>query len=286
MSALAGKKTVVLGLARSGEAAARALLDAGASVTVLDAADGDQQRERADGIAGARVVLGRTDPADLGDAELVVASPGVPWSSPWIEVELAFRLGVRPLVGITGTNGKTTTTEMTVAALRAAGRDAVAAGNVGTPLVSFTPDAEIVAELSSFQLQGIDELRVPVAVLLNVAHDHLDWHGSDEAYRRAKGRIFENQGSEDVAIVHDDPVCRALATGKAGQVLFADDQRPHGGAGVEDGWIVVPEGRVVEASRLRARGRPNRSDAIARAVDLGFVDPAAPLPRRELLPAG
>jgi len=278
MSALAGKKTVVLGLARSGEAAARALLDAGASVTVLDAADGDQQRERADGIAGARVVLGRTDPADLGDAELVVASPGVPWSSPWIEearrrglpvwseVELAFRLGVRPLVAITGTNGKTTTTEMTVAALRAAGRDAVAAGNVGTPLVSFTPDAEIVAELSSFQLQGIDEFRVPVAVLLNVAHDHLDWHGSDEAYRRAKGRIFENQGSEDVAIVHDDPVCRALATGKAGQVLFADDQRPHGGAGVEDGWIVVPEGRVVEASRLRARGRPNRSDAIAAAA--------------------
>src|SRR5207244_6121628 len=109
------------------------------------------QRERAGSIAGARVVLGRTDPADLGDAELVVASPAVPWSSPWIEearrrglpvwseVELAFRLGVRPLVGITGTNGKTTTTEMTVAALRAAGRDAVAAGDGGTALVAVPP---------------------------------------------------------------------------------------------------------------------------------------------------
>ena len=75
-----------------------------------------------------------------------------------------------------------------------------------------------MAELSSFQLQGIDAFRVPVAVLLNVAHDHLDWHGSDDAYRRAKGRIFENQTTEDVAVVHDDPVCRSLASGKATQV--------------------------------------------------------------------
>jgi len=273
-----GKHAVVLGLARSGEAAARALLDAGATVTVLDGADGERQRERAERIARARVVTGRTDPGDVDDADLVVASPGVPWSSPWIdrartrgipvwsEVELAYRLGVRPLVGITGTNGKTTTTEMTVAALRAAGRDAVAAGNVGTPLVSFAPGAEIVAELSSFQLQGIDEFRVPIAVLLNVAHDHLDWHGSDDAYRRAKGRIFENQTTGDVAVVHDDPVCRSLATGPAAQVLFADDERPHGGAGLEEGWIVVPQGRVVDAARLRARGRPNRSDAIAAAA--------------------
>ena len=283
-----GKHAVVLGLARSGEAAARALLDAGATVTVLDATDGEQQRERAGRIGNARIVLGRSDARDVDDADLVVASPGVPWSSPWIErartrgvpvwseVELAYRLGVRPLVGITGTNGKTTTTEMTVAALRAAGRDAVAAGNVGTPLVSFEPGAEIVAELSSFQLQGIEQFRVPVAVLLNVAHDHLDWHGSDDAYRRAKGRIFENQTTEDVAVVHDDPTCRSLATGKAAQVLFADDERPHGGAGIEDGWIVVSQGRVVDASRLRARGRPNRSDAIAAAAAacaLG-VDPA------------
>lgn len=278
MTRFDGKNVVVLGLARSGEAAARALLRAGAAVTVLDSADGDQHRARAAGLEGARAVLGRTDARNVDEADLVIASPGVPWSSPWIErahkrsipvwseVELAYRLGVRPLVGITGTNGKTTTTEMTVAALRAAGRDAVAAGNVGTPLVSFAPDAEIVAELSSFQLQGIDEFRVPLAVLLNVAHDHLDWHGSDEAYRRAKGRIFKNQTTEDVAIVHDDEICRALATGKAAQVLFADGDRPHGGAGVEEGWIVVPQGRVAEVSGLRARGRPNRADAIAAAA--------------------
>jgi UDP-N-acetylmuramoylalanine--D-glutamate ligase len=278
MSELAGKRAVVLGLARSGEAAARALLDAGAAVPVLDAADETAQRDRAAVLSGARVLLGKTDPNDVADADLVVASPGVPWSSPWIEaarargvpvwseIELAFRLGVRPLVGITGTNGKTTTTEMTVAALRAAGRDAIAAGNVGTPLVTFAPGAEIVAELSSFQLQGIQDFRVPVAVLLNVAHDHLDWHGSGEAYRRAKARVFENQGEADIAIVHDDPLCRSIAHGAATQILFADDDRPRGGAGIDDGWIVVPQGRVVEASRLRARGRPNRSDAVAAAA--------------------
>jgi len=278
MSELIGKKAVVLGLARSGEAAARGLLLAGAAVTVLDAADETSQRERAARITEARVLLGRTDPSDVAGADLVVASPGVPWSSAWIdaarsrripvwsEVELAFRLGIRPLVGITGTNGKTTTTEMTVAALRAAGRDAVAAGNVGTPLVSFPAGGEIVAELSSFQLQGIEDFRVPVAVLLNVAHDHLDWHGSDEAYRLAKARVFENQTAADVAIVHDDPVSRSIAGGNATRVLFADDGRPTGGAGIENGWVVVPQGRVVEASRLRARGRPNRSDAIAAAA--------------------
>ena len=278
MSDLAGKNAVVLGLARSGEAAARALLDAGATVTVLDAADDIPQRERAAQLAGARVLLGKTDPGDVAGADLVVASPGVAWSSPWIdaaraggipvwsEIELAFRLGVRPLVGITGTNGKTTTTEMTVAALRAAGRAAIAAGNVGTPLVTFASGTEIVAELSSFQLQGIEDFRVPVAVLLNVAHDHLDWHGSDDAYRRAKARVFENQGETDVAIVHDDPLCRSIANGAATQILFADDELPSGGAGIEDGWIVVPQGRVVDAGRMRARGRPNRSDAIAAAA--------------------
>jgi UDP-N-acetylmuramoylalanine--D-glutamate ligase len=278
MSELAGKNVVVLGLARSGEAAARALIEAGARVTVLDAADDEQQRERAAQLAGARALLGRTDGADVDGADVVVSSPGVPWSSAWIEralargvpvwseVELAYRLGVRPLVGITGTNGKTTTTEMTVAALRAAGRDAVAAGNVGRALVGADTSAAVFAELSSFQLQGIDTFRVPVAVLLNVAHDHIDWHGSHEAYARAKARIFENQTSEDVAIVHDDEVCRSLARGDASTILFADDRLPPGGAGVDDGWIVVPQGRVVELSMLRTSGRPNRADAVAAAA--------------------
>ncbi|MGZ4205811.1 MAG: UDP-N-acetylmuramoyl-L-alanine--D-glutamate ligase [Actinomycetota bacterium] len=279
MSGLEGRSVCVLGLGRSGEAAARALLDAGASVVVLDAVDTDAQRRRAVGIDGARVILGRTDPDDVAGAHVVIASPGVPWSSAWIEraraqdvpvwseVELAFRLGVRPLVAITGTNGKTTTTEMAAAALRAAGRDVIAAGNVGTPLVSLAPGTDVVAELSSFQLQSIDEFRAPIAALLNVGHDHLDWHGSDEAYRRAKARIFENVRADDIALVHDDETCRALATGtRARTLLFSEHAVPPGGAGIEAGWIVVPQGRVVDTARLRVAGRPNRADAVAAAA--------------------
>lgn len=276
---LAGAEVCVLGLARSGVAAARALLEEGAGVRVLDAADADEQRARAASLPGADAILGRTDPADVR-GDLVVASPGVPWDSPWLaaardagipvwsEVELAFRLGVEPAIGVTGTNGKTTTVEMTVAALTAAGLPAVAAGNVGTPLVEMRGRAErIVAELSSFQLQAIDAFRAPVAVLLNVAHDHIDWHGSFEAYARAKARIFENQAAGDTAFVHADPVSQSLAEGIAARVVpFFEGGRPLGGAGVEDGWIVVPQGRVMEIERLIARARPHRADAVAAAA--------------------
>ncbi len=271
---------VVLGLARSGEAAARALLERGARVTVLDAADGAAQRARAARLAGAEVALGRVDPADIDGAELVITSPGVPPPSPWLvaartegvpvwsEVELAFRLGVEPAIGITGTNGKTTAAQMTAAALTAAGHPAIAAGNVGTPLVEMVgTDDIIVAELSSFQLDTIEEFRVPVAVLLNLAHDHIDWHGDFESYGRAKARIFGNQTAEDLAVVHADPLCGRLAgTGRARQIPFYEHSVPLGGAGVEDGWIVVPQGRVVAVETLANLARPFVADAIAAAA--------------------
>src|SRR6185437_1084048 len=135
----------------------------------------------------------------------LVKSPGIPSERPlvtiareqgipvWSEVELAFRLlpaGTR-LVGVTGTNGKTTTTELIGAIFRAAGRDVAVAGNVGTPLASVRDAGWIVCELSSFQLEDVDTLACDVAVLLNLEPDHLDRHGSFEAYRDAKLRIFE-----------------------------------------------------------------------------------------------
>jgi len=277
---LAGRNVVVLGLARSGEAAARALLAADAKVTVLDGTDGEQQRARATLLGDARVVLGRTDPADLDGAELVVASPGVAPSSPWLaaaaaagvpawsEIELAYRLGARPVVAITGTNGKTTTTEMVAAALTADGRRAIAAGNVGLPLLDVIDGGydAIVAEVSSFQLHLVDRFRAPVAVLLNVARDHLDWHGSFDAYVAAKARIFESQTEADTAVFHVDEVCAGLARGRAQPVPFSEDVLPPSGAGIADGWIVVPRGRVVKVGSLGARGRPNRTDAVAAAA--------------------
>lgn len=283
---LAGARVVVLGLARSGESAAHALHAAGAGVVVLDRSDGPAQRERAARLGAARVVLGRADERDLDGAALVVASPGVPpdsvwWKAAeargipvWSEIELAFRLGVAPRVAITGTNGKTTTTEMTAAALRAAGLDAVAAGNIGAPLVDARA-AHVVAEVSSFQLHAIELFRAPVAVLLNVAPDHLDWHGTFASYVADKQRVFENQTPTDVAIVHRS--CAHLHRGRARLVVFDEQGVPEGGAGISDGAIVTPQGRVCAVSRLRIRGAAARADAVAAAAAacaLG-ADPAA-----------
>ncbi|HVL33979.1 MAG TPA: UDP-N-acetylmuramoyl-L-alanine--D-glutamate ligase [Actinomycetota bacterium] len=276
-ASLRDARVVVLGLARSGEAAARALLREGAAVTVLDGADTESLRARAHALGGARVVLGRCDPNDV-EGDLVVASPGVPWSSPWIkaaeassipvwsEIELAFALGARPVVGITGTNGKTTTTEMVTACLREAGRDAIAAGNIGTPLVEAAGREDVVVELSSFQLQGTHEFRVPVAVLLNIAADHLDMHHSFEEYARAKAKIFSGQQDGDVAIVHDDPQTMSLCGGAASVVAFSEDGLPDAGAGVDDGWIVVPAGRVMSVDSLQTQSKPMRADAVAAAA--------------------
>jgi len=275
-----GMRAAVLGLGRSGESAARALAACGVLVSVLDEVDAQPQRERASRLGGTTVQLGRNDVRDLAGVDVVVASPGVPFTNAWVvharvegiavwsEIELAYRIGVEPAVGVTGTNGKTTTTEMIAAALSAAGKPAIAMGNIGLPLVDATEaGALIVAEVSSAQLAGIERFRVPVGVLLNVDEDHLDWHGTIEAYRRAKARLFENQRDGDRAIVHDDEGSRACVAGTAGSVVpFDENGVPAGGAGVEDGWVVVPEGRVVEVARLRVRGRPGRANAVAAAA--------------------
>ena len=176
----------------------------------------------------------------LDDVELLIKSPGVPGESPlpaaarargipiWSEVELGSRLLRNPLIGVTGTNGKTTTSELLGAMFVAAGKPVAVAGNVGRPLTSLDgaldKDAWIVCELSSFQLEDIHRLRPRIAVLLNLEPDHLDRHGSYDAYRDAKLRIFENQTEADLAVVPRDfgPI-----PGGADRVEFhADDPLP------------------------------------------------------------
>ena len=167
--------------------------------------------------AGVEVVLGTDDPELLDGVDLLVKSPGVPPAAPlaaaarergvtiWSEVELGFRLLANPILGVTGTNGKRTTSELLGAIFRAAGRDVAVAGNVGRPLTGLDgaigEDSWIVCELSSFQLEDVDTFRPRIAVLLNLAPDHLDRHDTFEDYRAAKLRIFENQAAGDVAIV-------------------------------------------------------------------------------------
>lgn len=275
------KRVLVAGLGVSGEAAARVLLALGHHVTVTDDTDDERQRERASRLPGANVVLGNDGSEAARACEILIASPGLRPSAPvfaaareagvpvWSEVELAYRLAIRPILGVTGTNGKTTTTQMIAAALGEAGYRVVAAGNIGFPLVdAVLQDHDvIVAELSSFQLHFTHEFHAPVAVLLNIADDHLDWHGSFEAYAVAKARIFDRQVKGDVAVHFDDELCATAADVGAGRrVPFSPAYVPPAGAGVEDGWIVAPEGRVVEVPSLRVRGRAMLANAVAAAA--------------------
>src|SRR5581483_6495905 len=189
-------RVLVLGLARSGQAAALALARRGVHVVAADRSADVETGRLAD--AGVEVRAGSEEEALLEGVELVVKSPGVPAESPlaaaarargvpvWSEVELGYRLlPGNPLVGVTGTNGKTTTTELLGAIFRAAGRDVEVAGNVGRPLTTvaegISPGATVVCELSSFQLEDVHELALDVAVLLNLEPDHLDRHGTFEA---------------------------------------------------------------------------------------------------------
>ena len=186
--------------------------------------------------AGVEVVLGAEDPALVDDVDLLVKSPGIPSEAPlvaaarsrgltvWSEVELGSRILPNPLLGVTGTNGKTTTSELLGEIFRAAGRPVAVAGNVGRPLTGLdgavAKDAWIVCELSSFQLEDIDGLRPRVAVLLNLTPDHLDRHAGLDAYRAAKLRIFENQVEDDVAVV---PHGFQAVPGRGRRVEFAAD---------------------------------------------------------------
>ena len=211
-----GTHITVAGLGASGISAARALAGLGASVVVVDGGDSEALREKAaaleSSLEGVRVRLGDGDTLPEG-TELVVTSPGWKPTSPLFaaaaeagvdvvgDVEIAWRLrgwdGREPVpwLGVTGTNGKTTTTQMLASILRAAGLRTVAVGNIGTPVIDIVlgdePYDVLAVELSSYQLHWAPSLRAHSAAVLNLAPDHLDWHGSMEAYAADKGRVYE-----------------------------------------------------------------------------------------------
>jgi UDP-N-acetylmuramoylalanine--D-glutamate ligase len=265
-------RVLVVGLAATGGAVVDYTRAAGHDVTVLeDHPDGAAYRDRAAAAAaaGARVVE-VPDAADAAAwaraADLVVPSPGVRPQHPALvaadaagvpvrsEIDLAAaRLRARPdapkLVAVTGTNGKTTVTTLIDAMLRRAGIASTAAGNIGRPLLEAVGDpvGVVVAEVSSFQLARVSDAFAPeVAVLLNVAEDHLDWHGSTEAYAQAKAQLFAHQGVDATLVVNaDDPVAAALAAGAPGRVVwFSTGPPPPGGYGVVDAQLVGPDGPV------------------------------------------
>jgi UDP-N-acetylmuramoylalanine--D-glutamate ligase len=230
---LKNKKVLVVGLARTGVAVARFLAERGAMVTVTDMKDEAQLAPYLGQLAGLAInfELGRHDEQSFLLSDLIVVSPGVPMEigplmlararKRWVisEIELASRFILAPMVAITGTNGKTTTTALSGEIFRACGFKTFVGGNIGNPLIELVTggaDVErVVVELSSFQLEGIEEFHPRVAVLLNITEDHLDRYASLREYIDAKVRIFANQSAADFAILNmDDP----LVAGYAGKL--------------------------------------------------------------------
>ncbi len=235
----AGKRTVVLGLGRSGIAAARLLRRCGALVTALDSGESTLLQERAEMLRGEgiSVTTGSEAEKDPLRHDLAILSPGIEESAALVtnvtskgtsligELELAFTLSNVAVIAITGTNGKTTTTELTTRMLQGAGLNAAACGNIGTPMSELLLDDEkrdvFVAEVSSFQLETIGMFRPKVAMWLNLSPNHLDRYPSMKEYRESKLRIFENQKPEDWAVI---PAGEDLPELKARKITFCIDE--------------------------------------------------------------
>jgi UDP-N-acetylmuramoylalanine--D-glutamate ligase len=292
---------LVVGLGVTGEAVARRLAADGPVTVVDDNPDSARFAERAEGLRRLGVtVVGAPAPEQLADlvtaADLVVPSPGVPEAHAVYglatrrgvpihsEIELAGVAAAArdvPLVAVTGTNGKTTVTTLIAEILTAGGRRALAAGNIGRPLLDAVHDDVdvVVAEVSSFQLRFTATFRPRVAVFLNVAEDHLDWHPSFKDYVAAKAKIFANQAGDDLLVFNadDEAVAGVARTAPARSVAFTGAATP-GAWHVLDGRLVRPDGSPLIAAGELARHGPhdiaNALASAAAAADLGVADDA------------
>jgi UDP-N-acetylmuramoylalanine--D-glutamate ligase len=250
---LDGARVLILGLGRSGQSAATFCAEQGATVVAADERTLDEQPSLSPDI----VISSGVPFPDPADFDVVVPSPGVPQEryaerarTVWGDIELAGRALPVPVVAVTGTNGKSTTVCLIEAMLRSAGFRATAAGNLGTPALELLgqPLDVAVLEVSSFQLESVDEFRPRVAVVLNVTDDHIDRHGSLEAYAEAKGRLFARQGDGDVAIGPAEAGrARCLAEASRGRTrLFTLRGPVPDGAWWEPGAIALAQdGRVL-----------------------------------------
>ena len=296
---LRGRHAIVLGLARSGVAASRFLADAGAEVTAYDRRPAPELSEAIAALEGrpVRLALGVDEGAAtrlLAAADLLVTSPSVsarfPTTDPWLrqaltaaetrgaeivsEVDLFLRLTRARILGVTGTKGKTTTASLVAAILEAAGLPTVLGGNIGTPLVERSlvlgPDTWAVLELSELQLPTISR-GADVALYTNIGADHLDRHGTVEAYQAVKARLAELTDSDGrVVLNHDDDGCRALGDRlSAPSLAWYGEERPGRGrdeAWVEDGWIVLAGERLMPSEEVPLPGRHMRANVLGAAL--------------------
>jgi UDP-N-acetylmuramoylalanine--D-glutamate ligase len=289
MMELNNKRVLVVGLGKSGVASALFLKAHGARVTVSDTKSGDELRNEIPTLLdhGITVETGGHGERTFRGQDLIVVSPGVPVDAPPLaqaralgesvigEIELAAQYLPGPIVAITGSNGKTTTTTLTGEILTAGGLPTLVGGNIGTPAISLAgrarPETVIVLEVSSFQLETIKTFRPKIAVVLNVTPDHLDRHKTLEAYVDAKARIFENQTAEDFAVLNaDDPTCVTMAGRTRAQVFWFSRQKDVAqGAWVRDGNILFRDGtqqrEVMQVSEIPLKGAHNLENVLAAA---------------------
>jgi len=285
---LAGQRVLVVGLARSGVAAARFLVGRGARVVATDRKKAEElEREGVTVPAEVGLELGGHVRASFVGADLIVVSPGVPWEMPELEearavgvpviaeLELAYRFQRGRVVAVTGTKGKSTTTAAIGAMLTEHGYDTRVGGNIGRPAITMvdgaTDESVFVLEVSSFQLEGIDRFRADVSVFLNLSADHLDRHPSFDAYAQAKARIFENQGEGDWAVVNaDDPHVRRLASSSRARTLTFGGDPGSEGAFFEAGEARLQRGTAVETlfrrDAVRLPGAHLADDLLAAAA--------------------
>ncbi|MDN5293529.1 MAG: UDP-N-acetylmuramoylalanine--D-glutamate ligase [Eubacteriales bacterium] len=281
------RKALVVGAAKSGIAAALFLRQKGVEVTLCDiktAAELEESLKEYD-LGGVELFAGGYPPVKGKAFDLVVMSPGVPLTVPPVkeareegipvisELELAYRYARAPIVAVTGTNGKTTTTSLIGELMKTVFPRVLVGGNIGRPLVTeveeYGPEDVIVAEVSSFQLETTDQFRPRVAVILNITPDHLDRHGTMEGYREAKARIFARQEREDFTVLnYDDPLVRPFAERTRGEVIFFSRRHKlEKGVFVAEDTIFVRacerEERVLPAAQLKIRGSHNLENALA-----------------------
>jgi UDP-N-acetylmuramoylalanine--D-glutamate ligase len=280
-----GKRATVVGLARSGVAAARALNALGAIVTVTDKKPADQLAPQLAALGSGSIAVaagGHPDRVFL-DADLIVLSPGVPKipqllaaqqrGVPLIsELELAWLLSDAPYIGITGTNGKSTVTTLVGLMLGRSKKNVLVAGNIGNALTEdialLKQQDWIVAELSSFQLEQIETFRPRIAAILNVTQDHLDRYHDISEYGEAKARIFMNQHREDFLILNfDDPLVKSYARRTSATVIpFSRQLRFSPGACVLDGFVMFNNRRIIETGEIKIKGVHNLENALAAAA--------------------
>ena len=277
------KKVLVLGLAKSGVSAALLLHKLGAFVTVNDRKPISENPEAQSLLEqGIKVICG-DHPLELLDEgfEFMVKNPGIPYSNPLIkgaiekgipvitEVELAYQISEAPIIGITGTNGKTTTTTLIHQVLKAANKAPLIAGNIGTVASGVAMEAKdentIVMELSSFQLMGIHTFKPEIALITNLYEAHIDYHGDFAAYCEAKSNITKHQTSDDYFVYNADQeeVVRIANESSATVVPFSVKKIVADGAYVENGWVKFKGEDVIALSDIVLPGQHNLENVLA-----------------------